>query len=95
MVKQLGQVVSREEVLAVWQTQPPEGGSGSRSNALGVYVHRLRRKLQDSGLNTHNVRGQGYLLELQAYSPSPALGPTFPPSASCCGGPCRGNWYCG
>jgi len=70
LVKQLGQVVGREEVLAVWQTQAPEGGvaggAGSGSNALEVYVHRLRRKLQDSGLNIRNVRGLGYMLELQA-----------------------------
>jgi two-component system OmpR family response regulator len=30
-----------------------------------VYVHRLRRKLQDSGLNIRNVRGLGYMLEAQ------------------------------
>jgi DNA-binding response OmpR family regulator len=67
LVKQLGQVVGREEVLAVWQTHAPEGGAaGSGSNALEVYVHRLRRKLQDSGLNIRNVRGLGYMLELQA-----------------------------
>jgi DNA-binding response OmpR family regulator len=66
LVKQLGQVVGREEVLAVWQSQAPEGGAGSGSNALEVYVHRLRRKLQDSGLNIRNVRGLGYMLELQA-----------------------------
>lgn len=70
LVKQLGQVVGREDVLAVWQTQAPEGGvaagAGSGSNALEVYVHRLRRKLQDSGLTIRNVRGLGYMLELQA-----------------------------
>jgi DNA-binding response OmpR family regulator len=33
------------------------------SNALEVYVHRLRRKLADSGLGIRNVRGLGYLLE--------------------------------
>lgn len=62
LVQNLGQVVGREDVLAVWQTQPSEGAVGS--NALEVYVHRLRRKLQDSGLNIRNVRGLGYLLEL-------------------------------
>ena len=69
LVKQLGQVVGREDVLAVWQTQVPDGGVGAvggGSNALEVYVHRLRRKLQDSGLNIRNVRGLGYMLELQA-----------------------------
>ena len=66
LLKHLGQVVGREDVLAVWQTQAPEGGVVGGSNALEVYVHRLRRKLQGSGLNIRNVRGLGYMLELQA-----------------------------
>ena len=69
LLRQLGQVVGREDVLAVWQTQAPEGvagGAGAGSNALEVYVHRLRRKLHGSGLNIRNVRGLGYMLELQA-----------------------------
>lgn len=65
LVSNLGQVVGREDVLAVWQTQPADG-SGTASNALEVYVHRLRRKLQDSGLNIRNVRGLGYMLELES-----------------------------
>jgi DNA-binding response OmpR family regulator len=47
----------------VWQSEP---GDGAGSNALEVYVHRLRRKLLDSGLNIRNVRGLGYLLESAA-----------------------------
>ena len=58
----MGQVVGREDVLAVWQTAPQEGGAAG-SNALEVYVHRLRRKLNDSGLSIRNVRGLGYMLE--------------------------------
>jgi two-component system OmpR family response regulator len=60
LVSHAGQVVSREDVLSVWQSEP---GDGASSNALEVYVHRLRRKLVDSGLNIRNVRGLGYLLE--------------------------------
>ncbi|MDB5894949.1 MAG: DNA-binding response regulator [Rhodoferax sp.] len=65
LVANTGQVVSREDVLTAWQAQPAEGGgsAGLGSNALEVYVHRLRRKLGDSGLNIRNVRGLGYLLE--------------------------------
>jgi DNA-binding response OmpR family regulator len=62
LVSNLGQVVGREDVLSVWQSEPSEGSAGG-SNALEVYVHRLRRKLQDSGLNIRNVRGLGYMLE--------------------------------
>ena len=65
LVANTGQVVSREDVLAAWQAQPGDTASGGTagSNALEVYVHRLRRKLGDSGLNIRNVRGLGYLLE--------------------------------
>jgi DNA-binding response OmpR family regulator len=64
LVQQQGQVVSREDVLAAWQAQPAEaGGSGLASNALEVYVHRLRRKLAGSALNIRNIRGLGYMLE--------------------------------
>ena len=34
--------------------------AGVGSNALEVYIHRLRRKLADSGLNIRNVRGLGH-----------------------------------
>lgn len=57
-----GQVVSREAVLAAWQT-PDSDNTPLASNALEVYVHRLRRKLGDAPLNIRNVRGLGYLLE--------------------------------
>jgi two-component system OmpR family response regulator len=66
LVANTGQVVSREDVLAAWQSAPadtPSGSTVAASNALEVYVHRLRRKLGDSNLNIRNVRGLGYLLE--------------------------------
>lgn len=63
LVANAGQVVSREDVLAAWQSEPGDG-QGQGSNALEVYVHRLRRKLADSGLSIRNVRGLGYLLEV-------------------------------
>ena len=62
LVSHAGQVVSREDVLAVWQSEPGDSASGG-SNALEVYIHRLRRKLDDSGLNIRNVRGLGYMLD--------------------------------
>lgn len=65
LVTHTGQVVSREDVLAAWQSEPPEG-TAVGSNALEVYVHRLRRKLADSSLTIRNVRGLGYLLETTA-----------------------------
>nr|WP_295775372.1 response regulator transcription factor [Rhodoferax sp.] len=66
LVSNAGQVVSREDVLNAWQSEPGDAGGGVASNALEVYVHRLRRKLADSGLGIRNVRGLGYLLETTA-----------------------------
>ncbi|MBK9441962.1 MAG: response regulator [Comamonadaceae bacterium] len=62
LVTHAGRVVSREDVLETWQSEPGDG-PGVASNALEVYIHRLRRKLVDSGLNIRNVRGLGYMLE--------------------------------
>lgn len=58
--QRLNQVVSREDVALAWQNDAAEH---TASNALEVYVHRLRRKLTGSGLNLRNVRGLGYMLE--------------------------------
>jgi len=66
LVTNAGRVVSREDVLETWQPEPGEGGgpgTGLTSNALEVYIHRLRRKLADTGLNIRNIRGLGYMLE--------------------------------
>jgi DNA-binding response OmpR family regulator len=63
LVRHSGQVVSREDVLAAWQAEPGGEAGGLASNALEVYVHRLRRKLAGSALNIRNIRGLGYLLE--------------------------------
>ena len=61
LVRHAGQVVSREDVIGVWQAEPGEAG-GVASNALEVYVHRLRRKLDATNLNIRNIRGLGYML---------------------------------
>ena len=66
LVRQRGQVVSREAVLQAWQAQPGEPGAASgplASNALEVYVHRLRRKLAGSAFGIRNIRGLGYMLD--------------------------------
>ncbi|MEY4980540.1 MAG: Virulence transcriptional regulatory protein PhoP [Pseudomonadota bacterium] len=62
LVRHSCQVVSREDVLTAWQSDPSEPGAVA-SNALEVYVHRLRRKLAGAPLNIRNVRGLGYMLE--------------------------------
>lgn len=54
-----GHVTAKEAIadrLAGWD-------EGVGENAVEVYVHRLRRKLQDSGVTIRTLRGLGYLLE--------------------------------
>lgn len=66
LVNRAGEVVTRDDVLAAWRAGPPEPGQTAaaplNSNALEVYVHRLRRKLDTSPLNIRNIRGLGYML---------------------------------
>jgi two-component system, OmpR family, response regulator len=73
LVINTGRVVSREEVLARWAyddsnaAPKPESNAESNveNNALEVYIHRLRKKLEGSRLSIRNVRGLGYLLDQQ------------------------------
>ena len=67
LVHRSGEVVTRDDVLAAWRAGPPEPGQPAappvNSNALEVYVHRLRKKLDLSNLAIRNIRGLGYMLE--------------------------------
>lgn len=54
-----GRLVSKDQLvehLCGW-------GEEVSSNAIEVYVHRLRKKLEDSGVRIVTVRGLGYCLE--------------------------------
>ena len=37
------------------------------ANAIEVYVHRLRKKLEPAGVTVRTIRGLGYLLEKAAH----------------------------
>lgn len=63
LISRKGEVVTREDVMQAWQGAPTENTAGSSSNALEVYVHRLRRKLTSAGIQIRNVRGLGYTLQ--------------------------------
>ena len=66
LVAQSGSVVAREDVLARWQSDDSgdknDKEKADTSNAVEVYIHRLRKKLEGSGLGIRNVRGLGYML---------------------------------
>src|SRR3954469_3845114 len=53
-------VVTKEEVAQAWDSERAEPGG---NNSIEVYIHRVRRKLEGSGLSIRTVRGLGYLLE--------------------------------
>ena len=54
-----GRVVTKQQItehLYGWE-------EGSTSNAVEVFIYRLRRKLETSGVDIRTVRGMGYLID--------------------------------
>ncbi|MBU3735881.1 MAG: response regulator transcription factor [Methylobacterium sp.] len=54
-----GKVVSKEQIMEAVCSWDEDVGD----NAIEVYIHRLRKKLEDSGTRIRTIRGLGYLLE--------------------------------
>jgi two-component system OmpR family response regulator len=54
-----GRVVSKEQII----NQLFGFGEDVGTNAIEVYVHRVRRKLEPLGVQIRTVRGMGYLLD--------------------------------
>ena len=54
-----GRVVNKEQLAEQLYGWDEEVGP----NAIEVYVHRLRKKLEPAGVNIRTIRGLGYLLE--------------------------------
>jgi len=54
-----GQVVEKHVLLEKLFSYDEEAGV----NAIEIYVHRLRKKLEPAGVRVRTVRGLGYLLE--------------------------------
>lgn len=64
LLSQRERVVTKEQITQAWAVDRSESGTGASS--IEVYIHRLRRKLEGSGLGIRTVRGLGYLLEVEA-----------------------------
>jgi len=60
-----GRVVNKEQLAEQLYGWDEEVGA----NAIEVYVHRLRRKLEPAGVVIRTIRGLGYLLEKTANTP--------------------------
>jgi len=63
LLSQRDHVVTKEQITQAWAQ---DGSDNSGTGSIEVYIHRLRRKLEQSGLAIRTVRGLGYLLENEA-----------------------------
>ncbi|HJV62965.1 MAG TPA: response regulator transcription factor [Albitalea sp.] len=61
LLTQRDKVVTKDQIAEAWEVERSESNPGS----IEVYIHRLRRKLESSGLAIRTVRGLGYLLEAE------------------------------
>jgi two-component system OmpR family response regulator len=59
LLLRVGQVVEKHVLLEKLFSYDEEAGV----NAIELYVHRLRKKLEPAGIRVRTVRGLGYLLE--------------------------------
>jgi len=59
LLSRQGRVVSKEQMIDALFGWGDEVGS----NAIEVYVHRVRKKLEPLGVDIRTVRGMGYLLD--------------------------------
>ncbi len=59
LLQKVGKVVNKQQItehLSNWE-------SSISFNAIEIIVHRLRKKLENSGINIRTIRGLGYILE--------------------------------
>jgi two-component system OmpR family response regulator len=82
LLQRIGRLVSKEQLV----DHLCEWGEEVSNNAIEVYVHRLRKKIEPSGVRILTVRGLGYCLEKAAPATStvatPALSATSTPSVT-------------
>ncbi|MFN3564803.1 MAG: response regulator [Burkholderiaceae bacterium] len=80
LLQRTGRVVSKEQLV----DHLCEWGEEVSNNAIEVYVHRLRKKLEPGGIRIATVRGLGYCLErvaAEAANGAPAPAGVVPPGA--------------
>ena len=76
LLQRIGRLVSKEQLV----DHLCEWGEEVSNNAIEVYVHRLRKKIEPSGVRIITVRGLGYCLEKPAAGSNGVA--AEPPSAS-------------
>lgn len=81
LLQRIGRLVSKEQLV----DHLCEWGEEVSNNAIEVYVHRLRKKIEPSGVRIITVRGLGYCLEKPASNGAGATAPAAtvtPPESS-------------
>ncbi|MEK8028407.1 MAG: hypothetical protein RLY78_403 [Pseudomonadota bacterium] len=66
LLGQRNRVVRKEQITQAWGSERSAGEAPGGAGMIEVYIHRLRRKLEGSGVSIRTVRGLGYLLEPDA-----------------------------
>ncbi|WP_024901685.1 response regulator [Robbsia andropogonis] len=78
LLQRVGRLVSKEQLV----DHLCEWGDEVSTNAIEVYMHRLRKKIEPGGVRINTVRGIGYCLDrppqADAASSSPAPTPAAP-----------------
>jgi two-component system, OmpR family, response regulator len=64
LLAQRNKVVGKDQITLAWADD--RGEAPAAAGMIEVYIHRLRRKLEGSGVGIRTVRGLGYLLEADA-----------------------------
>lgn len=59
LMKRAGKVVTKQQIIESLS----EGQADFSDNAVEVYIYRLRKRLEDTGVHIQTVRGFGYVLE--------------------------------
>jgi two-component system OmpR family response regulator len=59
MISRIGRVISKEQLLERLYSYSEEASS----NAIEVYIHRLRKKIEPAGVTIRTIRGLGYVID--------------------------------
>jgi two-component system, OmpR family, response regulator len=62
LMSRIGWVVSKEQLLERLYSYAEEASG----NAIEVYIHRLRKKIEPAGVSIRTIRGLGYIIEKSA-----------------------------
>ena len=72
LLQRAGRLVSKDQLVE----RLCEWGEEVSNNAIEVYIHRLRKKIEQGPIRIATVRGLGYCLEKMSREPSTAAAPT-------------------